>query len=240
MVVVGATSTIATATLYHFLSYELCLIGRNQERLESMRKDLEARGAKRVSIILADVGDSNVAKSLHSRIVADFGDYDNLFVAHGSLPVQEDVEASYDETYKVLEVNFLSVIAILTDVANYFEDKKRGTIAVICSVAGDRGRKSNYIYGTAKGALEIFLQGLRNRLDSHGVGVLTIKPGFVDTPMTSGIKKGILFASPEKVGAGIAKAIYKGRDVVYLPWFWKVIMMIICSIPERIFKKMSL
>jgi hypothetical protein len=132
------------------------------------------------------------------------------------------------------------VIEFITAAANYFENKKSGTIVVIGSVAGDRGRQSNYIYGTAKSMLSTFLQGLRNRLHPHGVQVITVKPGFVDTPMTASFKKGALWASADSIAAGIEKAIAKKSDVVYLPGFWRFIMLIICHIPEGIFKKLKL
>jgi short-subunit dehydrogenase len=130
---------------------------------------------------------------------------------------------------------------LLTHLANRFEAQKHGSIAVISSVAGDRGRQSNYVYGTAKGAVTIFLQGLRNRLHKSGVQVLTIKPGFVDTPMTAGIyKKGPLWAAPEAIARSIQSGIEKRRDVIYTPLFWMGIMSIIKAIPEWIFKKLKL
>jgi short-subunit dehydrogenase len=132
------------------------------------------------------------------------------------------------------------VISLLTLLANYFEHQKRGCIAVISSVAGDRGRQSNYVYGAAKGAVTIFLQGLRNRLASKGVAVVTIKPGMVDTPMTAHMRKSRLFASAETVGQGIYQAMVKRRDVVYMPGYWRYIMWIIKSIPESRFKNLRI
>jgi short-subunit dehydrogenase len=111
---------------------------------------------------------------------------------------------------------------------------------VISSAAGDRGRQSNYVYGAAKGAVSIFMQGLRNRLHSSGVRVLTIKPGFVDTPMTAAFSKGVLWARPQQVARGIYKAIEKKKDIVYLPWFWSPIMRVIRGVPEAIFKRLRL
>jgi len=141
---------------------------------------------------------------------------------------------------KEFTTNCASVISLLRILADYFEQQRRGCIAVISSVAGDRGRQSNYVYGAAKGAVTVFLQGLRNRLYKSGVAVVTIKPGTVDTPMTAGMKKGLLFASASSVGQGIYKAMLARKEVVYLPWFWRPIMFIIRSIPEPIFKKLSL
>ncbi len=134
----------------------------------------------------------------------------------------------------------MSVISLLTHLGNRFEAQRHGAIAVISSVAGDRGRLSNYVYGTAKGAVSIFMQGLRNRLYKSGVNVLTIKPGFVDTPMTAQLPKGALWAQPDHIAAGIIKAIDSGKTVVYLPGFWRLIMLIIKSIPESVFRRLSL
>jgi len=139
-----------------------------------------------------------------------------------------------------LRVNFLSVVSILTPIANAFEARKHGVIAVIGSVAGDRGRQSNYLYGTSKAAVATFLQGLRNRLWRSGVAVVTIKPGFVDTPMTAHLRKSPLFASPQKVGKGIVRAMDRRKDVVYLPPVWKPILLGVIHVPEGLFKKMHL
>jgi decaprenylphospho-beta-D-erythro-pentofuranosid-2-ulose 2-reductase len=128
----------------------------------------------------------------------------------------------------------------VTWLANYFETEKRGTIAVISSVAGDRGRKSNYVYGASKGGLNVFLDGVRNRIDRAGVQVLTIKPGFVATPMTAHVRQTALFAQPGRVAQDILRAIDRRKDVLYTPRFWGAIMLVVRSIPRRIFKKMNL
>ena len=137
-------------------------------------------------------------------------------------------------------MNLLSALSLLTHIANRFEREGRGTIVVISSVAGDRGRQSNYVYGTAKGALTIFLQGLRHRLHKAGVRVVTIKPGFVDTPMTAGFRKGLLWASPDAVARGIVRALDGRGGEIYLPWFWRYIMWIIKAIPGPIFNRLPL
>jgi short-subunit dehydrogenase len=161
-------------------------------------------------------------------------------VAHGILPDQARCQASAAETAEALEVNFVSTAALLTPLANRFELARRGCIAVITSVAGDRGRQSNYVYGAAKGGLDRFLEGLRNRLFHAGVAVVTLKPGFVDTPMTAGIQKGPLFATASRAGRDIHRAIERRRDVAYIPWFWRPIMAIIRAIPEAVFKRLRL
>lgn len=173
-------------------------------------------------------------------VVDKLGNIDIVLVAYGSLGDQPACETDVDLALQELNTNCLSVISLLTLLANVLEKQASGCIAVISSVAGDRGRQSNYIYGTAKGALTIFLQGLRNRLDRKGVHVLTIKPGFVNTPMTQDFKKGLLWVSPDNIAKGIENAIKRKKDTVYLPFFWRYIMLIIKLIPENIFKRMSL
>ena len=168
------------------------------------------------------------------------GGLDVALIAHGSLPDQKACEASVDLTLQEINTNALSVIALATLIAQGFEKQGRGTLAVISSVAGDRGRRSNYVYGAAKGMVSLFMQGLRNRLTRKGVQVLTIKPGFVDTPMTATFPKGALWAKPDAIARGIVRAVERGADEVYLPGFWRLIMLIIRHIPERVFKKLSL
>lgn len=136
-----------------------------------------------------------------------------------------------------LHTNFLSYASLLTVLANYFEELNSGTIAVIASVAADRGRKSSYVYGAAKAGVSAFTNGLRGRLASSGVHVVNIQPGMVDTPMTAHLKKGLLFASPSVVAAGIVKAVQKNRSTVYVPGYWRLVMLVIRSIPEFIFRK---
>jgi short-subunit dehydrogenase len=165
---------------------------------------------------------------------------DALLVAHGTLSDQSACERSPELTLHEFKTNALSVIALCTLIANRFEAQSSGVIAVISSVAGDRGRQSNYVYGAAKAAVSAYLSGLRQRLRSKGVSVVTIKPGFVDTPMTAAFKKGVLWASPARVGKAIARAMIHGPPVVYVPWFWRPIMAIIRAVPETLFQRLRL
>jgi short-subunit dehydrogenase len=153
---------------------------------------------------------------------------------------QKEDEISVPNILGNIHTNFLSAASIMTIMALKMERQGYGTIAVISSVAGDRGRQSNYVYGSAKAALSVFADGMRGRLLSKNVRVCLIKPGFVDTPMTKDYKKGLLWVGPDAVAQGIEKAITHERDRVYLPWFWCVIMFVIRSIPERIFKKLKI
>jgi short-subunit dehydrogenase len=149
---------------------------------------------------------------------------------------QED----FAEARQIIEVNYLSYISLLHHAASHFEKRRSGFICALSSVAGDRGRQSNYLYGSSKGALTLYLQGLRNRLSKSGVAVITVKPGIVDTKMTFGKEGLLLMAKPATIASGVFKAVMKRKHSVYLPGFWRWIMLIIRHIPESIFKRMSL
>ncbi len=242
VLVIGATAAIAqaTAAAYAAEGARLFLVGRDAGKLAAIADDLRVRGAASVETYTLDLMETDQHAAMLDAATAALGTLDAALIAHGTLGDQAACEASVDEMLREWATNCTSVIALLTPLANRMEAQRHGTIAVISSVAGDRGRASNYVYGAAKGALTIFLQGLRGRLAKANVRVVTVKPGFVDTPMTAHLKKGPLFASPQRVGADIHRAMTRGADVVYTPWFWRGIMAIIKAIPERIFKKVSL
>ena len=242
IMIIGATSAIATevARACAKSGATLFLFARNQERLEIIANDLRVRGASSVHTATFDAHDLDSHQRRLEQAVEILGDLDAVLIAHGDLPDQAKCQESYHDTERSLRTNLLSPIAFLTWLANYFEKRRAGNITVIASVAGDRGRQSNYIYGAAKGGLATYLQGLRNRLSFAGVSVTTIKPGFVDTPMTQHLPKGPLFAGAGVVGKRIYRAMLRGESVVYTPWFWRLIMLIIQHIPEAIFKKLRL
>lgn len=242
ILIVGATSAIAEATARLFAQRgdRLYLLARNQERLQSIAGDLKIRGAESVQYAILEVSDFERHQPLLNTAFDALNGIDVVLIAHGTLPDQKACEQSFDLTLKELNTNGISTIVMLTHLANRFEQQGYGTIAVISSVAGDRGRQSNYVYGAAKGAVSLFLQGLRNRLYKSGVQVLTIKPGFVDTPMTADFKKGLLWAQPASIARGIVSAIDNHKDVVYLPRFWRYLMLIIKGIPEQVFKRLRL
>jgi short-subunit dehydrogenase len=242
VLIVGASSAIAQAVARQLAARgdALFLLARSEERLAAQAADLRIRGASEVgfSAFDADLLDSHAA--LLEQAHANLGGLDVVLIAYGTLNEQRACEGDVALALQALHTNGTSVIALLTLLANRFEAQGHGTLAVIGSVAGDRGRQSNYVYGAAKGMLSVFLQGLRNRLHKRGVRVLTIKPGFVDTPMTAAFNKGPLWASPDAVGARIILALDKGWDVVYAPGFWRPIMLMIRLIPERLFKRLAL
>ncbi len=242
VLVLGATSAIARETSRRLArgGARLFLVARNAERLATVARDLEVRCGGSVGTLAADLNDETRHGEIVERADLALEGMDTVIVAHGILGDEQRGQASYAEAEIVLRTNFLSAASLLTVIAGRLEARGSGTIVAISSVAGDRGRASNYVYGASKGALSVFLQGLRNRLHRRGVRVVTVKPGFVDTPMTAHLDKGLLFARPETVARGIVRAIERGADVVYLPWFWRVIMLVIRLIPERVFKRLRL
>lgn len=239
--VIGATSAIAQATAKRFAERgdTLYLLARDQERLEVLAKDLTLRGARAVHVGFFEATDFSAHEACLEQVFLTLGQVDLALVAHGALGDQKSSEQDFEKTKQIFETNALGVMSVLTHLAPRFERQKKGTLAVISSVAGDRGRQSNYVYGAAKAAVNVFLEGLRNRLHKRGVHVLTIKPGFVDTPMTADFKKGFLWATPETIARGIEKSLNHHKDVVYLPGFWSWIMRIIRHVPESVSKKMN-
>lgn len=241
VLIIGATSAIAEATARRWArrGYRLYLVARNGERLHAIAADLKIRGAESVHVAELDLNELGKHKAAIAEAIQTLGCIDIVLIAHGTLGDQKACETDFTLALSELNTNAISSISLLTHLANHFEAQKRGTIAVISSVAGDRGRQSNYVYGTAKGALTVFLQGLRQRLYKHGVHVLTVKPGFVDTPMTSQFRKGILWAKPDAIATSIDVGIERRECAVYAPWFWYWIMTLIRLIPEAIFKRLS-
>jgi decaprenylphospho-beta-D-erythro-pentofuranosid-2-ulose 2-reductase len=216
------------------------LVARHSERLTAVAQDLLTRGALKVDTWVMDLDDTTAHPEMLAIAAERLGRIDLALIAHGVLGDQQAAEADFEVAAAILHTNFISTVSLLTWLGNYFQAQRGGTLAVVSSVAGDRGRKSNYVYGASKGALDIFLEGLRNRIDRDGVQVLTIKPGFVDTPMTAHVPHNALFASPDQVARGILKAVERRRDVAYVPWFWAGIMLLIRAIPGFQFKKMNL
>src|SRR5271163_2096864 len=216
------------------------LVARNSDRLTAVAQDLLTRGAVGVDTWVMDLDDTASHPEMLASAAQRLGRIDLALIAHGVLGDQHAAEANFEVAAAILHTNFISTVSLLTWLGNYFQAQRGGTLAVISSVAGDRGRKSNYIYGASKGALNVFLEGLRNRIDRDGVHVLTIKPGFVSTPMTAHVAHNALFATPDQVAVGILNAVERRRDVAYVPWFWAWIMLLVRAIPGSRFKKMNM
>lgn len=243
VVVFGATSGIAQAVVRRIAAQggELYLVGRNSERMEAVAADARVRGAKAVTTCILDLDDAAAYPALLDRVFTTLCRVDLAVLAHGVLATSDACEASPELTARLLTTDFTAPALLAQAVAlRLAEAQGSGTLAAIGSVAGDRGRQSNYAYGAAKGGLAVFLAGLRNRMVRRGVHVLTVKPGFVDTPMTSDIPKNVLFANPDRVASDILQAVARGKDEIYTPGFWRFVMALIRAIPERIFKKLRL
>ena len=243
ILIIGATSAIATACARKWAeeNAHFFLVGRNPEKLEQISKDLSVRGASSITTHTLDLNQFSGHSEMLNACYNKLEQVDVALIAHGSLPDQKACEKDVDLALKEFSNNGLSVLSLLTLLANRMETQRSGTIAVISSVAGDRGRPSNYLYGTAKAAVTTFCEGLRARLFRTGVHVVTIKPGFVNTPMTQGLAlPSLLVATPQKIAKDITHAITRKKNVVYTPNFWMAIMLVIKSTPNFVFKKLSL
>jgi decaprenylphospho-beta-D-erythro-pentofuranosid-2-ulose 2-reductase len=218
----------------------LFLVGRNADKLAAVAADLRTRGASFVEIAVADLDDTNTHPELLAHAINSLTGMDVAYLAHGVLGEQPQAEQDFAHAEQILHTNFIAPVSLLTWLANYCVQRHAGVLAVISSVAGDRGRKSNYLYGSSKAGLSAFLGGLRNRVDREGVTVLTIKPGPVKTAMTAGMKGSEKFADVNAVAKSIVAAVDARKDTLYVPFQWQPIMFVIRNIPERIFKKLNL
>ncbi len=242
ILVLGATSGIAEATCRIWASRgdSLFLVGRNAAKLAAVAADLKTRGASYVDTAVADLDDTTQHPALLAHAINSLTGLDVAYLAHGVLGDQAKAEQDFETAAQILHTNFVSVVSLLTWLSNFCVQRHSGVLAVISSVAGDRGRKSNYLYGASKAGLSAFLGGLRNRVDREGVTVLAIKPGPVKTAMTASMAGSEKFADVNKVAATIVKAIDGKADTLYVPFQWQPIMFVIRNIPERIFKKLNL
>jgi len=242
ILVLGATSGIAEATcrIWAAEGASLFLVARNADKLAAVAADLKTRGAAYVDTAIADLDDTATHAALLTHAINSLGGMDVAYLAHGILGDQAKAEKDFEVAAQILHTNFVSVVSLLTWLANYCVQRKSGVLAVISSVAGERGRKSNYLYGSSKAGLTAFLDGLRNRVDREGVTVLTIKPGPVRTAMTVQMKGSEKFADVDKVAKTIVGAIEKKKDILYVPFQWGPIMFVIRHIPEALFKKQNL
>lgn len=241
VLIIGASSAIAEACarLYAAQGAAIVLLARDMPRLGAIAADLRVRGAVSAQAYSFDALRLSEHTLILEQAIAHLGGLDVALLAYGTLSDQKACQESPELLRREFEINALSVMGLCTVLAQTLIAQGRGSLAVISSVAGDRGRASNYVYGAAKSAVTAFLSGLRQRVLPMGVHVLTIKPGFVDTPMTAHFKKGALWARPSRVAADIVKAIDRRQPVLYTPWFWWGIMLIIRAIPERLFMKLN-
>jgi decaprenylphospho-beta-D-erythro-pentofuranosid-2-ulose 2-reductase len=242
VVVLGATSGIALEVQRQLATRacELVLVARSPERLAQLQTDLRVRGATRVLVYPADLAPISQHAGIFAFASSELPDFDTVLLTYGSMHDQKLAATSIEVLVEELQVDFVSAAAILTLFAADLERRRSGCIAAISSVAGDRGRRANYVYGSAKGGLALFLQGLRSRLYPAGVRVVTIKPGPVRTPMTDQLSSSMRLADPRRVAADIVRSL-EGRssDILYTPAIWRYIMLVVRWIPEAIFKRLS-
>ncbi len=240
VVVLGATSAIAeqACRLWAGRGERLFVAARDVAAVESIAADLQIRGAEDVAFGRYDATEPASLPDIVEKAWSWAGDVDVTLIAHGTLPDQSLCDRDPPLARREFEINGTSVVELASLVAARLETQGRGTLVVIGSVAGDRGRANNAIYGSAKAAVAAYCSALRQRLTRSGVGVLLVKPGFVDTPMTASLPKGWLWAKPEAVARKIVSAIDRRRSTVYTPWFWRWIMLAVRSIPESVFRRM--
>ncbi len=242
ILITGATSAIAQQAARHFAADRAAflLVGRDPDKLAAVADDLRARGAKEVDTVVVDLLDLARCSRLIDEAVERLGGLDALLVAQGTLPDQAACEVDPELTLRELSLNAMGPITLLLRAAAHFETQRSGCLAVITSVAGVRGRRTNYVYGAAKAAVSTVLEGLRGRMGEAGVSVVDIRPGFVETPMTAHLPKKPLVATAASVGERVYRAMASGDAVVYTPWFWRWIALAIQLIPRSIFAKLPI
>lgn len=250
IIILGATSAISQSVAKQLLAEDVCfhLVARNKDKLDIVANDLVARGCANAICYHLDFNDLSAHKQIVENISKNINVIDILFICYGIMYSQQDCEKDVLKAVEQVYSNYTTTVSLLVLFSQLMSQKNidqgsrnnNGTIAVVSSVAGDRGRKSNYIYGSAKAGLTTFLEGLRYQLYDKGINVLTIKPGFVDSPMTADINKGALWASTDQVAKHIVKGIEKKKSVIYVPPFWFFIMTIIKMIPAFIFRKLNI
>ncbi len=240
--ILGATSAIARATAHELAArgHSITLAGRDLAELQRDAADMRLRHGVKVFVSAFDAEAFDDHDSFLTQVIEQGEGLEGVVLAFGYLGEQSRAAQEFAESLAIMQRNYVGAVSILNRCAEYLAGKGRGNIIAISSVAGDRGRQSNYIYGSAKGGLSVYLQGLRNAMFHRGVQVLTVKPGFVDTAMTYGMPGLFLVASPQSVAQHILSAQDKKRNEIYTPWFWRWIMLIIRHVPEPIFKRLKM
>ncbi|NKB68793.1 MAG: SDR family oxidoreductase [Candidatus Latescibacteria bacterium] len=241
--ILGAKSAIAQALARQLAAagYDLALGARQCQQLTPFAADTRLHSQTQVDLFEFDALDTTAHAGLPGRVEETCGPFELAILVFGVLGDQAEARDQTEALEQILHTNFTSAAVVAAHLANYLEARGGpGGLIGISSVAGDRGRQSNYSYGAAKGGFSLFLQGLRNRLAATPVHVMTVKPGFVDTPMIEGAEGLILVAPPDRVAGDILRAYRKKRDILYTPWFWRYIMLVTRCIPERLFKRLNL
>jgi decaprenylphospho-beta-D-erythro-pentofuranosid-2-ulose 2-reductase len=243
VLIVGATSGIGRALARGLAGegYDVMLAGRQLDELDPVATDLQIRyGIKAECREFEALAFESHADFFEECVEFFAGDLHGMLLCHGSMPEQEDAARDFALTSRMIDINYTASVSLLNRAANHLEERGRGWICAVTSVAGDRGRPGNYLYGSTKAAVSTVLSGMRARLAKSGVAVVDVRPGFVDTSLTWGREGMFLVASPERVARDVLRGIRRNRGVVYTPFFWAGIMAIIRSIPDFVFRRLSL
>jgi short-subunit dehydrogenase len=245
VLIVGATAGIARALVREMArhGFDLILAARDESELEILAADARIRSKAKIAITTFDTGEiveaARDAQFWQNALEICDGDLHGVILCHGVMPAQEEAQRDWKVSRTMIEVNYASFVSLLNLAADYFEQREAGFIVGLGSVAGDRGRAGNYIYGSTKAALSVLLQGVRQRLAPHNVDVITIKPGPIDTAMTFGLEKLPLLVPPERAARDIVRAIRHKKSIAYTPAPWRIIMTLVCLVPESIWRKMQ-
>ncbi|WP_321337120.1 SDR family NAD(P)-dependent oxidoreductase [Breoghania sp.] len=245
LVILGATSAIAEATARRFAAERahILLVGRKGQRLEAMAGDLRSRGAGRVETMVCDLVEERDVRGLMEEFASIIGGIDQLLIAYGFMGQQREAELDPEAAERIFQVNFNSVAAWSLAGAEAFERQGHGTLLILGSVAGDRGRRGNYVYGAAKAGIAALAEGINHRFAGKGPRVVLVKPGPTATPMTRGMdRSGPLWSTPDQIaGVVVGSASASGRGAVaYAPWFWRYLMLIIRNLPSRVFNRLDI
>ncbi len=243
ILVIGATSAIAQAVCRRVANKEVefVLHGRHAERLASVAADLRSRGADVHDTLVVDLDDDMSRQTVVDRAFENAAGIDAVLIAHGTLPDQAACEAEMTAAGAALRTNFTATAELVIAISHHLERQGRGRLMVITSVAGDRGRASNWIYGGAKAGISVMLQGLMQKFADGRIAIIDVRPGFIDTPMTRAFRKGLLWRTPDDIAPALASALLHGQSgVIYAPSFWRVIMFILRNLPFFIFKRLKI
>ena len=242
ILIIGANSALALPCIKIWAKkdYSLFLVGRNEEKLKNLKNDLEKKYNINIQISVKNLINKKNCDELKDEYFRENNSLDILFICYGILGEQENLISNNDSLVNNVFVNSTSKMIIINSFLNHFKKQKKGSIAVITSVAGDIGKSSNFIYGSSNATLSNYLSGLRQYLFRFGVNVVNIKPGLLDTPMTSNFKKNFLFSNPNKVCITLVNSIEKKNNDVYLPFYWRYIIFVIKLIPKFLFNRLKI
>ena len=243
VLVFGGTSDIAESTLRRLVqrrARRVVLAGRDVDRLGEIAEDLRARGATFVECVPFDALDTATHEAMVDAVFDRVGDIDLVLVAFGVLGEQADAEQHATAAVDVARVNYLGAVSVLTPTAERLQAQGHGTIVVLSSVAGELARESNYVYGSTKAGLDAFAQGLNDRLVGTGANVMIVRPGFVHTKMTAGLKPAPLAATPDSVAAAILDGLATGRTIVWVPRTLRPVMSVLRHLPRPVFRRLAL